>query len=167
MWNPLVPTRPHKSRGQITMVKRIIYPPVWLLLGLIAIFACNAYFPGPRFTSLVGQVAGGLLIVAGLLLLVIAAGLFSRAKTGVIPFRNVSALVTGGIYRYTRNPMYLGMVAILLGCAILVGASVALIIPLLFMAIVELRFIRPEEAMLRNLFPEQYPAYCERVRRWI
>jgi protein-S-isoprenylcysteine O-methyltransferase Ste14 len=149
------------------MVKRVIYPPVWLLLGLIAIFVCNEYFPGPRFTSLAWRLAGGVFIIIGLLLLVIANGLFTRAGTGVIPFRNVSALVTEGIFRYTRNPMYLGMVAVLLGCAITVGASVPLCIPLLFAVIIEMRFIRPEEALLRDLFPEQYPAYCRRVRRWM
>jgi protein-S-isoprenylcysteine O-methyltransferase Ste14 len=149
------------------MVKRVIYPPLWLLLGLIAIFVCNEYFPGPRFTSLAGQLAGGVCIIIGLLLLVLANGLFTRAGTGVIPFRNVSALVTEGIFRYTRNPMYLGMVAVLLGCAITLGASVALFIPPLFAVIIEMRFIRPEEALLRDIFPEQYPAYCRRVRRWI
>jgi protein-S-isoprenylcysteine O-methyltransferase Ste14 len=149
------------------MVKRIIYPPIWLLMGLIAIFVCDHYFPGPRFTSLAGQLSGGLLIVFGLCLLVFANGRFTRAGTGVIPFRNVSALVTDGIYRYTRNPMYLGMVAVLLGCAITVGAGTTLVIPPAFAVIIELRFIRPEEAMLRALFPEQYPAYCARVRRWI
>jgi protein-S-isoprenylcysteine O-methyltransferase Ste14 len=149
------------------MVKRIIYPPIWLLFGLIAIFLCYTYVPGPRFSGWVGQVAGVLLIVLGLVLLVVAAGLFSRAKTDLIPFRNVSALVTGGIYRYTRNPMYLGMFAILLGCAVASGASTALLVPPLFAVIIEMRFIRPEEAMLRDLFPAQYPAYCGRVRRWL
>ena len=149
------------------MVKRIIYPPVWLLLGLIAIFTCNEYFPGPRFTSLSGQLLGGGVIVVGLWLLVSAGGLFSRAKTGLIPFRDVSALVTGGVYRYTRNPMYLGMLAVLLGCAVTVGASVALLVPALFAVIIEWRFIRPEEALLRDIFPEQFAAYCGRVRRWV
>lgn len=149
------------------MVKRIIYPPIWLLIGLIAIFACNAYFPGPRFNSLAAQWFGGVLIVSGLCLLVFANGRFSRAGTGVIPFRDVSALVTDGIYRYTRNPMYLGMAAILLGTAITVGYGMALLIAPLFAVIIEWRFIRPEEAMLRGLFPEEYPAYCARVRRWI
>jgi protein-S-isoprenylcysteine O-methyltransferase Ste14 len=149
------------------MVKRIIYPPIWLLLGLIAIFACNMYFPGPRFTSLVAQLFGGVWIVVGLALLVFANGRFSRAGTGVIPFRNVSALVTDGIYRYTRNPMYLGMVAILLGSAITVGSTSALLIAPVFAVIVEWRFIRPEEAMLRGLFSEEYTAYCARVRRWL
>lgn len=149
------------------MVKRIIYPPIWLVFGLVAVFACNEFYPGPRFTSLAGQLSGGFLIIIGLWLLVSAGGLFTRAKTDLIPFRNVTALVTEGIYRYTRNPMYLGMVAVLLGCAITVGASMALLIPPLFAVIIEIRFIRPEETMLRGIFPEEYPAYCARVRRWI
>jgi protein-S-isoprenylcysteine O-methyltransferase Ste14 len=149
------------------MVKRIIYPPIWLVFGLVAIFACNEYCPGPRFTSLTWQGIGGVLILIGLVLLVVANGLFTRAETGVIPFRNVSALVTEGIYRYTRNPMYLGMLAVLLGCALTVGATAALFVPPIFAVIIEFRFIRPEEAMLRGLFPQDYPAYCERVRRWL
>ena len=149
------------------MVKRIIYPPVWLLIGLIAIFTLNESWPVLRFTSLAGQLAGGLIILVGLVLLVMANGLFVRAGTNVIPFREVSSLVTRGIYRYTRNPMYLGMALVLLGCAVTVGAASALVVPVLFMVIIELRFIRPEEHMLQGLFPQDYPAYCTRVRRWI
>jgi len=149
------------------MVKRIIYPPVWLLLGLIAIFALNEFYPGLRFTSLAGQIVGGVIIVAGLFLLVAANGLFVRAGTDVIPFRKVSALVTTGVYRFTRNPMYLGMLAVLLGCAVTVGAALALLVPLVFGFIIEARFIRPEEKMLLALFPQEFPAYCQRVRRWL
>jgi len=149
------------------MVKRIIYPPVWLLIGLIAIFTLNESWPVLRFTSLAGQLAGGLIILVGLVLLVMANGLFVRAGTNVIPFREVSSLVTSGVYRYTRNPMYLGMALVLLGCAVTVGAASALAVPVLFMVIIELRFIRPEERMLQGLFPQEYPAYCARVRRWI
>jgi len=149
------------------MVKRIIYPPVWLLIGLIAIFTLNESWPVLRFTSLAGQLAGGLMILVGLVLLVMANGLFVRAGTNVIPFREVSSLVTSGVYRYTRNPMYLGMALVLLGCAVTVGAASALVVPVLFMVIIELRFIRPEEHMLQGLFPQEYPAYCTRVRRWI
>ncbi|MCB1694928.1 MAG: isoprenylcysteine carboxylmethyltransferase family protein [Pseudomonadales bacterium] len=149
------------------MVKRVIYPPVWLLLGLIAIFALNELYPLSRFTGLPAQLVGGAIIVVGLVLLVVANGLFVRAGTDIIPFRNVSTLVTGGVYRYTRNPMYLGMVAVLLGCAITVGAASALLVPLVFAVIIQARFIVPEEQMLRSAFPEQYPAYCQRVRRWM
>ena len=94
---------------------------------------------------------------------------FRRAGTTVNPLQpeNSTALVVGGIYRYTRNPMYLGMVLVLLGCAVTVGASTALLVPPLFMIIIEYRFIRPEEAMLHERFPEAYAAYCARVRHWL
>ena len=149
------------------MVKRIIYPPIWLVLGLITIFALNELMPGVRFTSSLGQIVGGLIIFVGLVLLLLAGGLFKRAGTDLVPFKNVSALVTSGIYRYTRNPMYLGMTAILLGCGITVGAALSLVVAPVFMVIIELRFIRPEEEMLRGLFPQEFPQYCTRVRRWL
>ncbi len=148
-------------------VKRVIYPPMWLAFGIVTIFVLNEFYPGSRFTSVAGQVAGGALILVGLVLLVIAGGLFQRAGTDMIPFKNVSALVTTGVYRFTRNPMYLGMALVLLGCAVTVGASTSLIVPPVFMVIIELRFIRPEEEMLRELFPEEFPVYCQKVRRWL
>ena len=148
-------------------VKRIIYPPMWLAFGIVTIFVFNEFYPGARFTSVAGQVAGGAFILVGLVLLVIAGGLFQRAGTDMIPFREVSALVTTGVYRFTRNPMYLGMALVLLGCAVTVGASSSLIVPPVFMVIIEMRFIRPEEQMLHELFPEEFPAYCRKVRRWI
>lgn len=149
------------------MVKRIIYPPMWLVFGVVAIFALNEFYPGLRFTGLASQLFGGAILVAGLALLVFAGGLFKRAGTDMIPFRAVSALVTGGVYAFSRNPMYLGMAAILLGCAVTVGAANSLLVPPLFMAIIEWRYIRPEEALLADLFPEEYPAYRQRVRRWL
>jgi protein-S-isoprenylcysteine O-methyltransferase Ste14 len=149
------------------VVQRFIYPPVWLLFGLVAVFSCSEFYPGPRFISLAAQLAGSAIIVAGLLLLISANGLFTKAGTEVIPFREVKTLVTSGVYRYSRNPMYLGMVLVLLGCATTVGATTALLVPPVFMVIIEWRFIRPEEAMLRDLFPDAYAAYCARVRRWL
>jgi protein-S-isoprenylcysteine O-methyltransferase Ste14 len=149
------------------VVKRIIYPPMWLVFGIAGIFALNELYPGPRFTGLASQLVGGVILVAGLALLVFAGGLFKRAGTDMIPFREVSALVTSGVYAFTRNPMYLGMGAILLGCAVTVGATNALFVPPLFMVIIEWRYIRPEEALLADLFPQEYAAYRQRVRRWL
>tara|TARA_R110002110_G_scaffold415748_1_gene654808 strand:+ start:37988 stop:38437 length:450 start_codon:yes stop_codon:yes gene_type:complete len=149
------------------MVKRVIYPPAWLLIGLVAVFALNEYYPGMRFTGLASQLIGGAIIVFALFLLVSANGLFFRAQTGIIPFRPVTALVTDGVYRLSRNPMYLGMMLVLLGCAITVGAATALLVPLMFAVIIQFRYILPEEAMLMDAFPEDFAAYRARVRRWI
>lgn len=148
-------------------VRRLIYPPVWLVFGLVAVFALNEFLPGPRFASLLWQIVGGAIILGGLALLVLANGRFTRADTGVIPFRGVRQLVTGGVYRLSRNPMYLGMALVLLGCAVTVGSATALAVAPLFAAVIEWRFIRAEEAMLHALFREQYADYCSRVRRWL
>lgn len=140
---------------------------MWLAFGIVAEFALNEFLPGIYFATTAGQIVGGAILVAGLAMLVVAGGLFKQADTDLIPFKDVSALVTTGVYRYTRNPMYLGMALVLLGCAVTVGAATAFIIPPLFMVIIHYRFILPEEQMLRELFPQEFPAYCTQVRRWI
>ncbi|MEM1112351.1 MAG: isoprenylcysteine carboxylmethyltransferase family protein [Pseudomonadota bacterium] len=147
--------------------RRVIYPPIWLVFGIIAIFSLNEFMPGSRFTGLGSQAIGGAIMVAGLALLVYAGGLFKKAETDLVPFKNVTALVTTGVYSFSRNPMYLGMTLVLLGTAITVGATMALLVPPVFVAIIEWRFIRPEERMLLELFPEEFSAYCQKVRRWL
>lgn len=151
----------------MSKVKRVIYPPMWLAIGVIVQFALNELFPGIYFATTAGQLVGGVILVVGLAMLVVAGGLFKQADTDLIPFKDVTALVTTGVYRYTRNPMYLGMALVLLGCAVTVGAATAFIVPPLFMVIIHYRFILPEEQMLRELFPQEFPAYCSQVRRWI
>ncbi len=147
--------------------RRIVYPPVWLVIGLVVIFVVDQYFPIQRFTSTPAQGLGSVAIVAGLLLLVLAGGLFKKADTELIPFREVRALVTDGVYRFTRNPMYLGMALILLGTACTTGTVAGLLVVPVFMAVIELRFVRPEEEMLRGIFGDEFDTYCNRVRRWL
>ena len=147
--------------------RRILFPPVWLVLGLAAIFFLGEYFPLARFTGNVAMGLGSFAILIGLMLVVHAAGMFKTAQTGLVPFQNVTALVTTGVFRVTRNPMYLGMALVLLGTACTVGAFAGLFVAPLFMAIIEFRFIRPEEAMLRELFGEEFENYCKLVRRWL
>ncbi len=150
-----------------TRPQRLIYPPVWLVIGLIVIFCLDQYFPLARFTGQAAMAIGSLAIVIGLLLLVLAGGLFKQADTEMIPFREVRALVTTGVYRYTRNPMYLGMALILLGVACTTGIASGLLVVPVFMAIIEFRYIRPEEQMLRGIFGEEFEVYCQKVRRWL
>jgi protein-S-isoprenylcysteine O-methyltransferase Ste14 len=147
--------------------QRIIYPPIWLVIGLVAIFILNEFLPVARFTGTFGFYLGGFAIIIGLMLLVHAGGMFKVAETDLVPFKNVTALVTGGVYRVTRNPMYLGMALVLLGTAITVGVFSALLVPPLFMAIIQIRFILPEETLLQGLFGEEFEHYRARVRRWL
>lgn len=84
-----------------------------------------------------------------------------------MPFRESSTLMTDGLYRYTRNPIYVSMVVVLIGFAIAWGSLSPWLVPPLFVAILTRRVIRFEEAMLTETFGEAYLAYCSRVRRWL
>ena len=111
----------------------------------------------------------GVLLVAGVL--VAAAGVlqFRRAGTTKNPMTPdaASALVTGGIYRFSRNPMYLGMVLVLLAVAVFFSHPLGLAGPALFIAWITLFQIAPEERALRKRFGAAFEEYCARVRRWI
>jgi len=147
--------------------RRIIYPPIWLVIGLVTIFVLSEFAPLARFDSGLATGLGRFAILIGLVLLVHAAGMFRAAETDLVPFKNVTALVTTGGYRVTRNPMYLGMAMVLFGTSLTVGAFAGLFVTPVFMVIIEIRYIRPEEAMLRELFGDDFDAYCRLVRRWI
>jgi protein-S-isoprenylcysteine O-methyltransferase Ste14 len=94
---------------------------------------------------------------------------FRRAKTTVNPFRpqNATALVTSGIYRFTRNPMYLGLTLLLLGWALFLCSAWALAGPVLFVLYVGRFQIKPEEKILSAKFGAAYSEYVSRVRRWL
>ena len=104
-------------------------------------------------------------------LLVIAAGLFEfrRARTTVNPMKpdTTSALVTGGIYRFTRNPMYLGLALVLLAIMVFFSNPLGLIPVVVFVVWMNELQIAPEERALRARFGETFDEYCARVRRWL
>jgi protein-S-isoprenylcysteine O-methyltransferase Ste14 len=92
---------------------------------------------------------------------------FALKRTTLNPAGEPSRLVTGGVYRWTRNPMYLGLALIYLGLALILGAVGPLLLlpaPLLFLNGVVIPF---EEAQLRAHFGEIFTTYCSRVRRWV
>lgn len=85
----------------------------------------------------------------------------------MMPSANPGRLHTEGWYRYTRNPMYLGVSIGLLGFAVLFSSFVNLLFPALFVVLVDRCFIREEEKLLIRSFGAEYQHYCGRVRRWI
>ncbi len=95
---------------------------------------------------------------------------FARARTTFNPLTpdRASALVTTGIYRFTRNPMYLGMLLVLIGWGLWLGNAAALVIgPLLAVLSLNALQIRPEERVMQARFGEVYTRYRARVRRWL
>lgn len=107
------------------------------------------------------------LVVAALALALGAIVALRRAQTAVEPWKPTSALVTDGVYRFTRNPIYLGFALVYVGVALWYASALALALLLPLLALVELGVIRREERYLDGLFGEAYLAYRARTRRWI
>ena len=146
---------------------RRMLPPTYLVAALAGIVALAAWAPGVVWLPWPASLVGVPLIAAGLGLILWAAALFDRARTSIKPFEESAALVVGGPYRLSRNPMYLGMVLLLFGAAAASGAATSAAIPILFAAIVHRRFIDPEEVALEERFGAIYLEYCGNVRRWL
>jgi protein-S-isoprenylcysteine O-methyltransferase Ste14 len=146
---------------------RRLVPPGWLLVALMAAVALHHWLPlaqlwRPPLTRL-----GMLPLGAGLILAVFGIGAFRRAGTPVIPFERSTTLVTTGVYRFTRNPMYLGLSLILTGTAVMAG-SLGAFLPLPPLVwILQCGYIDAEERFLEELFGSDYAKYKSRVRRWM
>ena len=140
-------------------------PPVYLLLCLCVAYWVGQIAPVPLGAAL--SWLGDLVFYAGLGLIAIAAIEFLRHRTTIIPRRDPSGLITSGIYRLTRNPIYLADVMILIGLTIRWEAVLALPLAPLFVWWITRHFILQEEQTLGKTFPEAYPDYLSRTRRWI
>ena len=92
---------------------------------------------------------------------------FKKFNTTVKPFEESRALITGGTFRLSRNPMYLGMSMILLGLCILLGSLSGYLILLIFILVMDIKFIKSEEAMLSEKFKSDWQVYKTKVRRWL
>lgn len=144
-----------------------ILPPVYFLGTVAASVGLHFLMPLAVLVPSPIHLAGAVLVVAGLGIALWAAGLFRSAGTPVVPFTQSTALVTGGIYRWTRNPMYLGMVIALVGLAVLLG-TLGAFVPIPFFAWqIRRKFVLPEEAFLEGIFGGRYLEYKARVRRWL
>lgn len=133
---------------------------IWLVDFFVAGFA--VFLPGQRVAALV---LGGCGVAVG----VAALGGFGAAGTTVNPVSpdKVSALVTGGIYRLSRNPMYLSMALGLFAWTLWLGNPLALPLPAFFVWYLTEFQIKPEEAALRAKFGDEFEAFRHRTRRWI
>ena len=148
------------------MTPRKINPPHYFGLSLVAM-ASLRYLAGGE--PLLGNVAwlGIVPILAGITVAILAARQFERAGTNIIPLTPSSALVTDGMFAWSRNPMYASMTAVLLGTALLLDRGWPWIVVPIFVATLRLRFIRYEEQLMETTFGQQYVDYKEQVRRWI
>lgn len=144
-----------------------ILPPLVALSCFLAGLGLHFLLKGKIPWQFQNYFAGIVLLIGGFTLMMGARCLFQKYKTPVKPAEIPTAVVTAGPYRFTRNPMYLGFVLMLLGTAFLMGTPPMFLAPLTFFLILNSTFIPYEEAKMERLFEEEYSAYKKRVRRWL
>ncbi len=142
-------------------------PPVWLGLGLLLAWGLDRLVPGLATGMLTVRVVGAAMVLAGFALMVLGAAELIRQRTTFIPHKTPSALARGGIYRISRNPIYLGDVLVLAGAVLWWDVLPALVLVPLFMWIITVRFIRGEESRLVATFGEDAREWFDETRRWI
>ncbi len=143
-----------------------LMPPVYFLAGIVVMIGLDLLLPGARILSFPWTMGGVVPVAAGAALALAAARALKRHQTTIKPFEVSASLVTGGVFGVSRNPIYLGMVLILVGVALLLGALTPFAVCAAFAVLLHYRFVRIEERMLAERFGSEWRRYAARVRRW-
>jgi protein-S-isoprenylcysteine O-methyltransferase Ste14 len=147
----------------------IALPPLIFLAFLAAAAVLEAVVPLPVPTThaLARYLAGAALVACGVVIIAMGTRRFLAAGTNIPPSLPTTALVVDGIYRQTRNPLYLGTTLIYLGLGIAAGSlwAIVLVVPLLW--VINVGVVAREERYLERKFGDAYRDYKARVRRWV
>jgi protein-S-isoprenylcysteine O-methyltransferase Ste14 len=147
------------------MTPRRINPPHYFVFAILLMTGLR-FLPGLPVLADPWPWLGALLIALGVAVASVAARQFARAGTNIVPLTPSTALVTTGAFAHTRNPMYVGMLLALAGLAVLLNSPWPWLVLPAFLALLYLRFIRHEEALMEATFGDDYRAYRTRVRRF-
>ena len=152
-------------------MKAVIPPPLVLLFCGALMWVTQKYFPRLRFDLPYETVLFWVVLVIGFWVLASGVGRIFRNKTAIHPNREAlskaTTLVTTGVFRYTRNPIYLGMAVMLVAWLLLLEHWLCAAGPLLFVAFITKYQILPEEEALGKIFGEEYFRYRSETRRWM
>ena len=110
---------------------------------------------------------GILVFVGGLSIVFYSFYLFKKNKTPIIPGKKPEFIVIEGVYKFTRNPMYLGVTTALFGFAMYFGNMLSFLSPIIFFLIMNYYFVPFEEKLMEDIFGKKYLDYKKKVRRWI
>lgn len=140
-------------------------PPVWLAAHVAAAWAVSLI--SPMVFGAAGDWLGRGLVALGVIITLVAAAQMTLHRTTVIPRRTPAALVTTGLFAWSRNPIYLADALMLLGAILWLDAILALPLVAVFVWLIQTRFIRDEEARLTIAFGPEFDLWAARTRRWI
>ena len=149
------------------MKRPLAIPPAYLLLAIIVMLVLHWQWPVMELVPRSGRWVGLAIIAASILFSTSAIVLLRRHKTTVRPGAESTFLVTGGPFRISRNPVYLGMAFTLVGLAIALGSLTPWLVIPFFIIIIATLVIPMEERMLHERFGTAFDTYRQRVRCWI
>ena len=144
-----------------------IPPPIVTLFFGLCIYLSRPYFPEFSFSIL--NSLSTISFVLGITVFATAVSSFKRQNTTVNPIsiEKASSLVVNGVFKYSRNPMYLGMLFILLGLTFKFNLIGGLLFTSIFTIFISIFQIKPEEAAMEKLFDQEWKDYIKNVRRWL
>lgn len=144
-----------------------IMPPTWMSIAIITMLILNFVFPMASVVPPLWNLMGLVFMSSGVILNLIADKAFHQVDTTVKPFRESSSLVTRGVFQISRNPMYLGMVLVLAGIAILLRSFSPYLVIIAFVILIDRTYVRVEEYMLAKKFGAAWDRYKSKTRRWL
>jgi protein-S-isoprenylcysteine O-methyltransferase Ste14 len=143
-----------------------IMPPRIALIAMLAMLALHVMAPLAIIVPPPFSYAGGVMIAVGVAMIVWSRRAFQGAGTPITPFTESTMLVRHGLYRWSRNPMYVGAVLLVAGVAVLLGSVTPLLVAVGYFVVLQEGFVRHEERLLEQRFGEEYRTYRRSVRRW-
>ena len=152
----------HKDHANVR-----IAPPILTLLHIIAAFLLARLIPLPFAVPRIVEYIGFALVVIGFLFGLGAVLAFRRARTTLDPYHPVSSIVTSGIYRFSRNPIYFGFLLMVMGIPLNTGTYWGIILAPIFILLCNKLVIEREETYLEEKFGKTYTSYMSSVRRWL
>lgn len=148
-------------------INKNIHPPIVALMFIVMAYFLGRFVPIPYVAPVALQYFGLFLTFIGFLLGIGAFIEFRKLRTTLDPHGSAKQLVTSGIYRFTRNPIYLGFLLMVVGLPLNSGLIWGIILAPLYIMLMTRLVIEREEAYLEKKFKDQYTGYRSRVRRWV
>lgn len=148
-------------------ISPMVHPPIIALLCIVIAYFLGRFAPLPFSAPLVFRYIGLALTFVGFLLGIAAFLEFKKAHTTLDPHGSVKQVVTSGIYGFTRNPIYLGFLLMVVGLPLNSGLYWGFILAPFYIFTMNRLIIQHEEAYLEKKFGKAYTSYTSRVRRWL
>ncbi len=153
-------------------LEHLVPPPIVLLLTLITMFVISRFDKIRMLRAdnfLINNMVATGLVIVGVAIAIMGIREFRRTKTTINPLRpeTASNLVTSGVFRVTRNPMYLGMLLIAFSSVAYYGSAWCLIAIIAFIGYINRFQIKPEERAMEKLFGQEFSTYKSKTRRWL